>query len=360
MQSKLVGTWLLSASVGVYGLVSLGAYTRLNKAGLSMVEWKPLSVSYPRTDEDWLTEFEKYKEFPEYKLDNSDIDLEYFKHIYFIEWAHRMLARGMGLWFAVPMGLFWWRGMFTSGTKKVMLGILGLFGCQGLMGWMMVKSGLEEREHEERVKVAPTRLAMHHTFALSIFSLLYWNALNFLRKTPEQVLTTPSLLSGAGGARKRLMGVLHLAIATLVSGSLVAGSDAGRILNNWPFYGEKWFFPEDAWDKEPWYKNFYQNRSMIQFVHRTLAYITYFSICDLYLYKRAADLTTGMKFGINSIMFVGTLQVLLGVTALMRGSPFYESQAHQANSLLLISTILTGLHTVRRPSKTFVKSILNK
>lgn len=42
--------------------------TRLTESGLSMVTWKLLGETLPRTDEQWNAEFAKYKEFPEFKM----------------------------------------------------------------------------------------------------------------------------------------------------------------------------------------------------------------------------------------------------------------------------------------------------
>lgn len=75
-------------------MVVVGAITRLTESGLSIVDWKPLvGVSFvfvvirvcfrlsrliercanciqikpPMTEQEWIDEFEKYKQFPEYK-----------------------------------------------------------------------------------------------------------------------------------------------------------------------------------------------------------------------------------------------------------------------------------------------------
>lgn len=45
-----------------------GGVTRLTESGLSMVTWKLLGEQMPRTEAEWKTEFEKYKQFPEFKM----------------------------------------------------------------------------------------------------------------------------------------------------------------------------------------------------------------------------------------------------------------------------------------------------
>jgi hypothetical protein len=65
----VVGYWLLGCAGLVLLMVVLGGVTRLTESGLSIVEWKPLTgVVPPRSQIEWEQEFEKYKQFPEYKL----------------------------------------------------------------------------------------------------------------------------------------------------------------------------------------------------------------------------------------------------------------------------------------------------
>lgn len=58
---KKVGYWLLLCAGAVFGMIILGGYTRLSKSGLSMVKWKPIEYSYPRSQAQWEEEFEHYK-----------------------------------------------------------------------------------------------------------------------------------------------------------------------------------------------------------------------------------------------------------------------------------------------------------
>ena len=127
MQSKLVGAWLLGTSLGTFGLIVYGGYTRLKRAGLSMVQWRPLTFTRPSSEEQWEIEYAKYQEFPEFKT-SPDITLDDFKQIYNIEWTHRQYARFLGLAYAAPMALFWQRGFFDRTMKIRSMGMLGLFG----------------------------------------------------------------------------------------------------------------------------------------------------------------------------------------------------------------------------------------
>ena len=64
---KMVGIWLFGSAAWVFSMVVLGGVTRLTRSGLSMTDWKFTGSFPPLSDEEWLQEFEKYKQSPEYK-----------------------------------------------------------------------------------------------------------------------------------------------------------------------------------------------------------------------------------------------------------------------------------------------------
>lgn len=177
-KEKLVGLWLLSVSASIFAIVILGGYTRITRSGLSMTRWHPHKVMPPRTKEEWEKEFEIYKTFPEYYIVNKDMDVEGFKRIYYVEWAHRILGRSIGVLFFFPMAYFWARGYLRPGLKMTLIGIFALGGLQGAIGWWMVKSGLVEKEKTKEVdktpNVSPYRLATHATFAYFLYGFCLW------------------------------------------------------------------------------------------------------------------------------------------------------------------------------------------
>ena len=67
--------WLASVGATVLGMILVGGYTRLSRAGLSMTKWSPLGTLPPRSNEEWDKEFAHYKEFPEYQLKNQGMSL---------------------------------------------------------------------------------------------------------------------------------------------------------------------------------------------------------------------------------------------------------------------------------------------
>lgn len=159
----------------MFSIIAIGGYTRLSKSGLSMVTWKPHMEKLPKTNEEWEKEFEHYKQFPEYKVMNQDMDVDGFKKIYFVEWFHRMIGRGIGVLFFVPMVYFWSRGFLRKRLKVVITGLFGLGAIQGGIGWWMVKSGLVDKNKTKEVdkapRVSPYRLSVHAGTAYTIYSV---------------------------------------------------------------------------------------------------------------------------------------------------------------------------------------------
>jgi cytochrome c oxidase assembly protein subunit 15 len=311
-----------------------------------MVEWKPHRWGYPGDEKAWKDEFTTYQGFPEFKS-KPDMTLEEFKEIYFIEWAHRTYAKGLGLYFALPLAFFWRSGALVPAAKRTLGMALGLGAFQGFVGWWMVKSGLEKPQGDtENVRVRHTRLAIHQGLGLSLYSLVFWGALTQLRPDTSKVITSLALLKQSSLLRSRYMLGIHLAAGTLLTGALVAGTDAGKVLTNWPWYGDRKMFPQGAFDKDTLLENFRDNREMIQYCHRTLDYLTALTIYDLW--RVSTSLQVGRTVARVSMIAV-TMQVLLGIGSLYRAAPLPESLSHQGNAIVLLSCLLMGLHGLRRP-----------
>jgi cytochrome c oxidase assembly protein subunit 15 len=136
-----VAKWILGTSTLVAGMVHVGGITRLTKSGLSMTDWKPLGSLPPMNNTEWMTEFDRYKSFPEWQQRKS-MTLDEFKYIFYWEWGHRMFGRVVGLCFAVPWGYFAIKGRIPPGYSNRMKLLFAMGGTQGLIGWWMVKSGL--------------------------------------------------------------------------------------------------------------------------------------------------------------------------------------------------------------------------
>lgn len=108
-----------------------------------------------------------------------------------MEYFHRNWGRFIGLLFFIPAASFWLKGYFLPPLKKRVVAFGGLIIAQGLMGWYMVKSGLEDRFHEltDIPRVSQYRLAAHLSMALLLFSGFFWTALEIiLPPQPSSIL----------------------------------------------------------------------------------------------------------------------------------------------------------------------------
>ena len=115
--------------------------------------------------------------------------------------------------------------------------LLALGGLQGLVGWWMVKSGLEGR-----VSVAPERLATHLGLALILFAALIWTALEAWSGRSAAPARPAARRLAVGSRRCSSAGVF----VQCLLGALVAGNQAGLIDNDWPLMGGR-LVPPDYW-----------------------------------------------------------------------------------------------------------------
>ncbi|KAJ8438578.1 hypothetical protein Cgig2_024667 [Carnegiea gigantea] len=352
---KMVGIWLFGSAAWVFSMVILGGVTRLTRSGLSMTDWKFTGQLPPLTDEEWAQEFEKYKQSPEYKRINKGMSLEDFKFIYWMEYAHRMWGRALGIMFALPFSYFLRKGYITLRLGMRLSALVALGAGQGLIGWWMVKSGLEEPESEySEPRVSPYRLAAHLTSAFVIYCGLLWTALSVVM--PEPPGESLAWVHGAAKVKTLAIPVSLLVGITAVSGAFVAGNDAGRAYNTFPKMGDTWI-PDDVLCMKPLLRNFFENTSTVQLDHRILATATLASICGLWWATRKLDIHPAVRSLIGSTVGMAGLQVTLGISTLLSYVPVSLGAAHQAGALTLLTLMILLTHTLRRPSRSLLRSL---
>lgn len=352
---KAVGIWLFGSAAWVFSMVILGGITRLTRSGLSMTDWKFTGSLPPLSDEEWLQEFEKYKQSPEYKRVNKGMSLEDFKFIYWMEYAHRMWGRGLGIIFALPFSYFLRKGYITLRLGLKLSALFALGAGQGLIGWWMVKSGLEEPPSEyAQPRVSPYRLTAHLTSAFVIYTGLFWTALSVVM--PEPPAESVAWVRGAAKVKKLALPVSFIVGITAVSGAFVAGNDAGHAYNTFPKMGDTWI-PDDIFNMKPLIRNFFENTSMVQLDHRILATTTLLSIGALWWSTRKLDIHPAIRSLIGSMVGMAALQVTLGISTLLSYVPVSLGTAHQAGALTLLTLMILLNHTTRKPSVSLLKSL---
>mmetsp|Transcript_4162 Transcript_4162/g.7999 ORF Transcript_4162/g.7999 Transcript_4162/m.7999 type:complete len:516 (-) Transcript_4162:154-1701(-) len=352
--SRAMAWWLFGCAGMVFGMVALGGITRLTGSGLSMVEWKPTGILPPLTEEGWMDEFAKYQRFPEYQKHKDDLSLSEFKWIWYMEWGHRMAGRVTGIAFALPLAYFAMRGVISRRLAPRLAGLLLLGGGQGLIGWWMVKSGLDDKErYGEEGRVSPYRLATHLSMAFILYTGLVNTGMGLSTRAkvladPSRFVETAKLLNHVPLRLKgAAMGVASLVGLTAFSGAFVAGNHAGMVYDEFPTMGGQWI-PDDLVNPyiQPLWKNVFEHDTMVQWNHRVLAMTTLASVTGLYAASRRVPLPPNARLAANAMLAMSGVQVSLGISTLLLHVPVPLASAHQMGSLSLLTLSLWFVHTL--------------
>ena len=329
-----VTAWLWCMIAMVFAMVVLGGVTRLTQSGLSMVDWRPImGILPPLSAAAWEDAFAAYRRFPEYRELNYGMTLAEFKAIYLMEYAHRVWGRLIGLAFLLPWLWFVARGKVRGRTALALGGIFLLGAAQGVVGWVMVQSGLVDMP-----SVSPYRLTVHLVLAVAILGLLFWMVLG--RTLVPQPVTDARRL-----ARPALI-ALGLAALTVISGGFVAGIDAGMTYNTFPLMDGK-LVPDGLFMLEPAWRNPFENPAMAQFDHRVLGIATMLAALAPWVRGRGLNLAPRQRLAVNLMALMALVQPGLGITTLLLVVPVPLAAAHQAGALVLLGLILWVLFEAR-------------
>ena len=336
-RSRAVAVWLFTVAAFVFMMVVVGGATRLTGSGLSITEWKPVAGALPPlSDGAWLEAFRKYQGTSQYHLVNQGISLGEFKFLFWWEWAHRLLGRWVGVVCAIPFAVFMILRRLPARLIGRGLVLFGLGGLQGLVGWWMVRSGLEGR-----VAVAPERLAIHLGLALLLLAALVWTGL--------EALAGPAGENGRPRSGWRF-GAALFAVGVYLQcliGALVAGNGGGLVDGDWPLMGGR-FAPVDYWQGALW-ATLAHGRAAAQFNHRMIAYALLASGVVLLIAgaRRPPGPKILYRLAIAAVALL-FMQAGLGVATLRAGDPLWLALAHQANAALLLCLAVALAWRARR------------
>ncbi|MEQ1689700.1 MAG: COX15/CtaA family protein [Gemmatimonas sp.] len=327
-----VRRWLLISAAAVVLAVAIGGITRLTESGLSITEWRPVSgILPPMSNAEWNEAYAGYLAIPEARTVHRGITLNQFQALFWWEWVHRLLARLVGLVLAVPYFWLLARGQIRPAHRGRLLLLPILAAAQGVLGWYMVKSGLEIR-----TDVSPYRLTAHLGMALIIYIVCVWTALELggRASTPHR---TPHAL------RQWIVVGLVLTITTVLSGGFVAGLDAGKIFNTFPLMGGQvvptgYLVPDAGW------RNAFENPVAAQFHHRVLALTTATLLLVLTAVARRASVHPRLQQATNAVGFMVLLQLTLGIITLLLGVPIVVGVLHQVTALAVLTSLLVATH----------------
>ncbi len=336
-KSNAVAIWLLIGVGMIVVQVLLGGITRLTGSGLSITEWKPILGAIPPLNEtDWQKAFEQYKQIGQFKHLNFEFTLSDFKFIYFWEWFHREWARLIAVVFLLPFVYFIITRKFKQEMIKPLM-ILFLLGIlQGLIGWIMVKSGL----NEESLYVNHIRLAIHFISALGLLAYTLWFALKLL-VDEKQLIQAPTL-------KKFSVWLFVLIVVQLIFGAFMAGLKAAQFATTWPTINGEWIPSSMSNDRLSTFTN---DPLAVHFIHRTLAYVI--TVLVFIWFQKARKITSTPLFHrINRLpIIIVLLQVLLGILTVLfannASALLWLGVAHQFTAMLLVLIWVTVLYTLR-------------
>jgi heme a synthase len=327
--------WFLTGAWLTFLIVVIGGITRLTQSGLSIVDWRPImGVIPPLNEEQWVEAFERYRQFPEYQVLRRGMSLDEFKFIFFWEYVHRLAARLIGLVFLVPFLYFWLRGYFNRPLLRRVLVLFALGAAQGVLGWLMVRSGLVDRP-----SVSHYRLAAHLSLALLILGACVWLARQMNVARGAYAVETAR---GAGGTRL-VYGLGALLALQIVWGAFVAGLHAGLIFNTFPLMGDG-LVPPGAWILEPTLTNLVENPATVQWVHRVLGTLLLLAAAAVHWRNRNDEADrTGRRLSAAFLLLV-LGQYGLGVVTLLLRVPIALGTLHQAVAAVIVVLWVVCLH----------------
>ena len=323
---KYLKLWLITLFLLIILIVAVGGLTRLTDSGLSITAWELFTgILPPLNSNEWNFYFSEYKKIPEYQNINYGMSLNEFKVIFYWEYAHRLLARFVGLFTLIPLIFFSLKFNDTQYYSHKYYWIFFLVCLQGFIGWYMVSSGLIENND-----VSHYRLSIHLSLALFILCLIFWFIMN-VYKIQKFQFKLPNAL---------LLFILALIALQIILGAFLSGLDGGLIYNSWPDMNGS-FFPNDVSYLDLLNTQLFNNVSIVQFLHRLTAYLLLFFILILnyFFIKNKIDIKNILFFDVAIL-----LQVFLGIVTLISGVEIKYASLHQLGSIFVLTTYLIILY----------------
>ncbi len=320
--NKMIRLWLISMFFMFIIIITVGGLTRLTDSGLSITQWELFKGILPPLNIDqWNFYFNEYKKIPEYQSINFNMNINDFKVIYYWEYAHRLIARLIGLFAILPLVFIYLKHKSKLIKDLKYLSIFGLVCFQGFIGWFMVKSGLINN-----TDVSHYRLALHLSVALVVLSITFWfilenfNIKKFLTKIDNKFLFT----------------FLFLIVVQIILGAFLAGLNGGLLFNTWPSMDGN-LLPSDINKFDLYNSQILNNPSVIQFYHRLSAYllIIFLIILNIVCYLKRIEF-----WSITILNFAILFQIILGIITLLTGVKIYYASLHQLGSVFVLISFL--------------------
>ncbi len=348
-KKKAVAWWLLAGVIMIIIQTLLGGVTRLTGSGLSITKWNPLfGILPPLNAKQWNDAFEGYKQIGQFKYINSSFSLDDFKSIFFWEWLHRFWARMLGVVFVAGFVYFLVKKYFDRQMIRPFIVLFILGGLQGLIGWLMVKTGL----NSEDIHVNYIALACHFVSAMILACYTLWFALQLLVPAENRVTNT--------GLSNFTIIIIIVLFVQLTYGAFMAGLKAAMAAHTWPDINGM-YLPQTVFTNNLVHDDNIGALSInVHFMHRTIAYLLFTLLMFWFgatsRASRAPSASLLVKTRWWPFLLVW-LQVILGIVTVL-SSPYivpgkfgtFEllAETHQLVAMFLLMSLVVNLYTVKR------------
>lgn len=342
--TRIIANWIFLGVAMLIVQVLLGGITRLTGSGLSITEWKPIMGTLPPLSQaEWQETFNRYQQIAQFKYLNQHFTLSDFKFIFFWEWFHRVWARLIGIVFLIPFVYFLIKGYFKKWMIAPLVILFVLGGLQGAIGWIMVKSGLNDND----LYVSHIRLAAHFMAAMVLISYALVFGL-MLTVDPKNRITQPALKTGA-------FAITCLLVVQLTYGAFMAGLKAASAAPTWPDINGM-LLPDTLFSSGSFFNDIFHNKITIHFIHRTLAYILTIATAAWWYKSRNISYSPAFNKAKNCTLIFVLLQVTLGIIAVITSPQIipgrfgvfeWMAQLHQLVGMLLLLSFVAVLYITR-------------
>ena len=341
--TNVVARWIFVGVGMLIVQVLLGGITRLTGSGLSITEWKPLMGALPPMSETaWQQAFLKYQQIAQFKYLNQHFGLSDFKFIFFWEWFHRLWARFIGIVFLLPFLFFLWKKYFKQWMVAPLVILFFLGAMQGAVGWIMVKSGLNDSD----VYVSHIRLAIHFMSAMVLicYALIFGLKLTI---PSSAIIKNKSLFKGA-------IVLIILVSVQLIYGAFMAGLKAAAAAPTWPSINGV-MIPSAG--EGSFFQHIFHEKIIIHFIHRTLAYCIAVAIFIWWWMARQINQSAPFNKAKNFTLVLVFAQIVLGILTLLKspgivagkfGAFEWLAEMHQLTGMLLLLSLVTALFLISR------------
>ena len=345
-KKKAVAWWLLAGVIMIIVQTLLGGITRLTGSGLSITKWNPIfGILPPLNAKQWNDAFEGYKQIGQFKFMNSYYTLVDFKSIFFWEWLHRFWARMLGIVFVAGFVYFLVKKYFDRQMIKPFIILFLLGGLQGLIGWVMVASGL----NDSHLYVDHIKLALHFVSAMILACYTLWFALLLL--VPEEKRVADKKL------HSYTVAIILLLFVQLTYGAFMAGLKAAMAAPTWPTINGMWI-PGGLFTR-----SLTNDKINVHFMHRGIAYLL-LTLLIIWFANAVRTVKNNRTSILNKTKWWPFILVLLQVTLgiitvlsapLMVPGKFGQfeilAELHQLVAMFLLMSLVVNLYVVGRRVK---------